>query len=64
MDERSVLKKLVQSRKFWLSLFALIQTIVFQFLPQFPPAVWQAIDALVIVLISTIAYEDAAQASA
>ncbi len=57
----NVINKLIQSRKFWLAMFALAQTILFQFFPQFPDAVWQAIDAVVVVLIGTIAVEDAAQ---
>lgn len=55
-----VLKSLLRSRKFLLVMFALAQTILFQFVPDFPPAVWQAIDALVAVLITMIAVEDAA----
>lgn len=51
---------LLHSRKFWLAVFGLIQTIVFHFLPHFPPEVWQAIDALVVVLIAAIAAEDVA----
>lgn len=57
------LHALLVSRKFWLAVFGLVQTIVFQFVPDFPPAVWQAIDGLVAVLIVTIAIEDAAEKS-
>jgi predicted choloylglycine hydrolase len=64
VDERSVLKKLIESRKVWLALFGLVQTILFQLFPAFPPAVWQAIDGLVVVLIVSIAAEDAAAKSA
>jgi hypothetical protein len=53
------MKSLLVSRKFWLAVFALISTVVFQFFPQFPKEVWQAIDALVGVLIAAIAIEDA-----
>ena len=53
-------RRLLSSRKFWLAVFGLLQTIVFQFLPQFPKEVWQAIDVLVGILITTIAVEDAA----
>lgn len=52
---------LLRSRKFWLAVFGLIQTLVFQFVPNFPPSVWQAIDLLVAVLIASIAGEDAAE---
>jgi hypothetical protein len=58
------MKGLLVSRKFWLAVFALVSTIVFQFLPQFPKEVWQAIDALIGVLIASIAIEDAGAKSA
>ena len=51
---------ILKSRKFWLAVFGVVQTVVFHFLPDIDPSLWQAIDALVIVLISTIAAEDAA----
>lgn len=54
------MKSLIHSRKFWLAVFGLIQTIVFHLWPAFPPEVWQAIDILVIVLIGAIAAEDVA----
>jgi hypothetical protein len=50
---------LLHSRKFWLAFFALIQTLIFQFFPQFPQAVWQSIDGVVVILIMSIATEDA-----
>jgi hypothetical protein len=53
------LNGLLKSRKFWLTVFALAQTIFFHYVPDFPKEVWQAIDALVIVLILAIALEDA-----
>ena len=55
-----VLEALMRSRKFWLAMLALAQTILFQFVPDFPAEVWQAIDGVLIVLIATIAIEDAA----
>lgn len=55
---------LLRSRKFWLAMLALAQTIVFQFFPQFPQAVWQSIDGVLVVLIASIAAEDAAEKSA
>lgn len=54
-------KSLFRSRKFLLAMLALGQTILFQFVPSFPPAVWQAIDAVLGVLIAAIAAEDAAE---
>lgn len=52
---------LLRSRKFWLAVFGVVQTIVFAAIPDFPSDVWQAIDALIIVLIGTIAAEDYAE---
>lgn len=57
---KDALSSLLKSRKFLLAAFAIVQTVLFQFVPDFPPAVWQAIDALVAVLITMIAVEDAA----
>jgi hypothetical protein len=51
---------LFKSRKFLLALFAVVQSIVFHFC-NVAPELWQAIDALVAVLIAMIAAEDAAQ---
>jgi hypothetical protein len=58
------LNGLLRSRKFWLAVFALVQTLVFQFLPQFPQAVWVAIDGVIAVLIGSIAAEDVAEKGA
>ena len=55
----SGLKSLLYSRKFWLAIFALVQTLVFQYVPNFPDEVWQGINGIVIVLIAAIAVEDA-----
>ncbi len=55
----SVLKTLLASRKFWLAVFGVIQTLIFQFFPQFSKEVWQSINVLILVLISAIAVEDA-----
>ena len=55
-----VLKRLLVSRKFWLCVFGVVQSLVFASIPNFNPDVWKAIDALVIMLITTIAYEDGA----
>ena len=52
------MSSLLHSRKFWLAVFAVAQTVLFNFVPDFPPDIWQAIDALVIVLICAIAAED------
>ena len=58
------LKRLVYSRKFWLAVVACGQTILFQLVPNFPQAVWQSIDALLAIVIVTIAAEDAAEKAA
>ncbi len=50
---------LLRSRKVLVALVALIQSLVFAYWPHFPPAVWQAIDALAAALILGIAVEDA-----
>jgi hypothetical protein len=47
--------------KFWLAVVALAQTILFQFVPDFPPAVWQAIDAVLVILIGSLAAERVAK---
>ena len=56
----NTLKLLLRSRKFWLAVFGVAQTVVFQFYPEFPKEVWQAIDVLVVTLIGAIAAEDIA----
>jgi hypothetical protein len=56
-----VLQRLLASRKFWLAMLALAQSILFGLWPNFPPAIWQNIDAVLIVLITMIAVEDSAR---
>jgi len=58
------MQSLLKSRKFWLAVFGLVQTLVFSYLPDFPQEVWQSIDALIAVLITSIAIEDAGAKSA
>lgn len=58
-----VIGKLARSRKFWLAVFGVAQSIVFALVPNFPKEVWIAIDVLVVVLINAIATEDAAYLS-
>jgi len=55
---------ILKSRKFWLAMLALVQTVLFQFVPDFPATVWQSIDGVLIVLIASIAYEDGQEKSA
>lgn len=58
------LLSLLKSRKFWIAVIAITQTVVFGLIPSFPPEIWAAIDALAVVLIGAIAHEDAARHSA
>lgn len=55
-----MLESLLKSRKFWLSVIAVVQTILFQFVPNFPDEVWQAINVVLMFLVGMIAVEDAA----
>jgi len=57
---KDVFEALLHSRKFWLMVVGLVQTVLFQFVPDFPMEVWLAIDGLLAVVITTIAVEDAA----
>lgn len=49
---------LLRSRKFWLAVFGVAQAIILHYL-SVPEEIWQSIVALVIVLIGSIAVEDA-----
>ena len=53
------MNSLLYSRKFWLAVFAVIQAVLFQFFPDIPDELWQAIVAIVGILIAAIAVEDA-----
>jgi len=57
------LKSLLRSRKVLLALLGVVQTLVLAYL-RVKPEVWAAIDALLLVLINSIATEDAATKSA
>jgi hypothetical protein len=50
-----------RSRKFWLAVVAVIQTVVFALIPDFPDEVWAAINVILLWLIGMIAVEDAAR---
>lgn len=56
----NAIKALFRSRKFLLSLVALIQTVVFHFFPDIPESLWLSIDGILGWLIAMIAAEDAA----
>lgn len=54
----SPFERLWRSRKFWLALVAVAQTVVFELLPGFPDAIWQAVDVILLWLIGMVAVED------
>jgi len=51
------MKSLIHSRKFWLSVFGIVQAVVLYYFAV-PDVIWQAIAALVGVLVASIAIED------
>ena len=57
-----VLSSLLKSRKFWLAVVGVIQAVVLHYLAV-PDEIWQSIMALIGVLITMIAVEDAAAKS-
>lgn len=57
------MKTLVHSRKFWLAVWALVQTVTGHYV-QLPVDIIIALDAVVLVLIGSIAYEDGQAKSA
>ena len=52
-----VIKRLARSRRFWLTLFACVNTIVMAYF-KVDPAVWQSISALFAVLVAAITVDD------
>lgn len=52
------MKGLLQSRKFWLAVFGIVQAVVLHYFAV-PEEIWQSIAGLVMVLIASIAVEDA-----
>lgn len=57
----SPFERLWRSRKFWLALVAVAQTVVFELLPGFPDAIWQAVDVILLWLIGMVTAEDVAE---
>lgn len=53
------MQTLLHSRKFWLSIYALVQAIILHYL-EVPPDIIVAVSAVVMVLVGAIATEDAA----
>ena len=56
----NVLTSLFKSRKFWLAVVGVIQTVFFFFWPEAPEGLWEAINTILLILIGAIAVEDAA----
>ena len=52
---------LLTSRKFWLAVVALVQTVLFNIYPTFPQAMWQSIDALIAVILAIWTVDDNAR---
>ena len=57
------MKRLLNSAKFWLAILAMIQTIIFQFVPEFPKEVWISINVVLVAVIAGITGEDIAEKS-
>ena len=57
----SVFQKLLLSRKFWLSLVAVLNTLLFTLLPEFPDVLWESIQEILLFLIGMIAAGDVAE---
>lgn len=55
---KELLQSLFRSRKFWLAVFGIVQAIVLHYFAV-PEEIWQSIAGLVMVLIASIAVEDA-----
>lgn len=55
-----VIKRFIGSRKFWLAVFDMVQTLVFYLFPQLPKNIWESVHTLVLVLIGAFAVEDVA----
>jgi len=53
------LKSLLYSRKFWLAVVALVQTLALNYF-NVPQDIWMAVDGVLVVLIVAIAGEDIA----
>jgi hypothetical protein len=53
-------KSLMTSRRFWLAVVAVLTTVVAQYVPNFPPAIWQAVLGLVGLLVVALTVDDVA----
>jgi len=55
----AMLGSLVKSRKVWLAAVGVLQTFLFYYIPDFPQEVWLSINGVLIIVIGTVAWEDA-----
>lgn len=55
----AMLNSLVKSRKVWLAAVGVLQTFLFYYIPDFPQEVWLSINGVLIIVIGTVAWEDA-----
>ena len=58
------MESLLRSRQFWLAAVAVAQVVIFQSVPNFPDAIWQAIFALLMVVIVKLTIDDTGKALA
>jgi hypothetical protein len=49
------LKILLKDSRFWAALWLVVQTILFYFLPTFPPEIWSAVNGLFAVVLAVLA---------
>ena len=56
-----VVKLLLTNSKFWAAMMILANAILLWAIPDFPPAIWSAVDALVAVVIAVLATNDSIQ---
>ena len=54
-----MIQSLLHSRKFWLTVVAILQTVLLQYF-EVAPEIWEAINTILMFLIGMIAVEDAA----
>lgn len=60
-DPWLIFERLVRSRKVWLAAIGCAQTYLFYFIPTFDKEVWLSIDGLLVMLMSSFAWEDAGE---
>ena len=55
------MQSLLKNPKFWLAVVGVVQSIVLNFVPSIPQAIWISIDALIGVVIASLTVDDAAR---